>query len=63
MSLFSDLNNYSEVQDESEKGENIRKNREKVLGFLCDSNGKESACDAGVPGSIPGSRKNPWRRE
>ena len=33
------------------------------LGFPGDSDGKESACNAGDPGSIPGSGKIPWRRE
>ena len=28
-----------------------------------DSDGKESACNAGDPGSIPGSGKSPWQRE
>ena len=30
---------------------------------VCDSDGKESACNAGDPGSIPGSGRSPWRRE
>ena len=29
------------------------------LGFPCGSAGKESACNAGDPGSIPGSRRSP----
>ena len=33
------------------------------LGFPGDSDCKESACNAGDPGSIPGSGKIPWRRE
>jgi len=28
------------------------------LGFPCSSAGKESGCDAGDPGSIPGSRRS-----
>ena len=32
-------------------------------GFPGGSDGKESACSAGDPGSIPGSGKIPWRRE
>ena len=28
-----------------------------------DSDGKESTCNAGDPGSIPGLGKIPWRRE
>ena len=32
-------------------------------GFPGDSDGKESACNAGDPGSIPGSGKIPWGRE
>ena len=30
-----------------------------VLGFLCSSAGKESTCNAGDPGSIPGSGRSP----
>ena len=32
-------------------------------GFPGGSDGKESACNAGDPGSIPGSGRFPWRRE
>ena len=32
-------------------------------GFPCGSAGKESACNAGDLGSIPGVGKIPWRRE
>ena len=32
-------------------------------GFPGGSDGKESACNAGDPSSIPGSRRFPWRRE
>ena len=32
------------------------------LGFPGGSDGKESACNAGDLGSIPGLRKIPWRR-
>ena len=32
-------------------------------GFLCGSDGKESACKAGDASSIPGSGRFPWRRE
>ena len=32
------------------------------VGFPGGSDGKESACEAGDPGSIPGT-KIPWRRE
>ena len=32
-------------------------------GFPSGSDGKESACNAGDPGSIPGSERSPWRRE
>ena len=31
-------------------------------GFPGGSDGKESACNAGDPGLIPGSGKSPWRR-
>ena len=31
-------------------------------GFPCSSAGKESACNAGDPGLIPGSGKIPWRK-
>ena len=34
-----------------------------LLGFLDSSVGKESACNAGDPGSTPGLRRFPWRRE
>ena len=30
-----------------------------LLGFLGGSDGKESACNAGYPGSIPGSGRSP----
>ena len=30
-----------------------------ILGFPGDSDGKESACNAGDPGSIPGSGRSP----
>ena len=33
------------------------------LGFSSGSDGKESACNAGDPSSIPESGKIPWRRE
>ena len=32
-------------------------------GLPCGSDGKESACNADGLGSIPGSRRSPWRRE
>ena len=32
-------------------------------GFPCGSAGKESACNAGDLGSIPGLGRSPWRRE
>ena len=32
-------------------------------GFPGSSDGKESACNVGDPGSIPGSGRFPWRRE
>ena len=31
-------------------------------GLPCNSDGQESACNAGDLGSIPGIRKIPWRR-
>jgi len=34
-----------------------------LLGFPGDSDGQDSACNAGDPGSIPGSGRCPWRRE
>ena len=34
-----------------------------ALGFPDISVGKESACNAGDPGSIPGSGRFPWRRQ
>ena len=33
------------------------------MGFPGSSYGKESACNAGDPGSVPWVRKTPWRRE
>ena len=36
---------------------------DKLLGFPCGSDGKESVCNAGDLGSTPGSWKIPWRRE
>ena len=36
---------------------------EKIQGFHGGSGGKESACNAGDLGSIPGSGRFPWRRE
>ena len=33
------------------------------MGFPDSSVGKESACNAGDPGSIPGFRKIRWRRD
>ena len=33
------------------------------MGFPGGSDGKESACSAGDPGSIPGVRKILWRRK
>ena len=35
----------------------------KTKGFPGGSDGKESACNAGDPGSIPGLGRFPWRRE
>ena len=32
-----------------------------ILGFPVGSDGKESACNAGDPGSIPGSGRSPGR--
>ena len=36
-----------------------KKNYIKKLGFLSSSDGKASACNAGDPGSIPGSGRSP----
>ena len=33
------------------------------MGFSNDPDGKESACNAGDPGSIPGLGRFPWRKE
>ena len=33
------------------------------MGFSDSSVGKESACNAGDPGSIPGSGRFPWRKD
>ena len=35
----------------------------KRKGFPGDSDGKESSCSIGDPGSIPGLRKIPWSRK
>ena len=35
----------------------------KIMGFRGGSDGKESTCSAGEPGSIPGSGRIPWRRK
>jgi len=32
------------------------------MGFSCGSAGKESACNAGATGSIPGLGRSPWRK-
>ena len=37
--------------------------RKNVWGFPGGSDSKETACNAGDPGSIPGSGRFPWRRE
>ena len=34
-----------------------------LMGSPCGSAGKESTCNAGNLGLIPGSRRSPWRRE
>ena len=34
-----------------------------LKGLPGDSDGKESACNTGDPGSIPGSGTSPWRKE
>ena len=34
-----------------------------LMGFPGSSAGKESACNAGDPGSIPSVGKMPWRRD
>ena len=34
-----------------------------LMGFPGGSGSKESSCNAGDLGSIPGSRRSPWRRE
>ena len=33
------------------------------MGFPGGSDHKESACNPGDPGSIPGSGKSPWKKE
>ena len=33
------------------------------MGFLGGSDGKESVCNAGHPGLIPGLGRFPWRKE
>ena len=33
------------------------------MGFPGSSAGKEFTCNAGDPGSIPGSERSPWRRD
>ena len=39
------------------------KSKQATRGFLSGSDGKESACSIGDPGSIPGLGRFPWRRE
>ena len=34
-----------------------------IVGLSCSSDGKESACNAGDTGSVPGCGKIPWRRK
>ena len=34
-----------------------------IYGFPGGSDGKESACNVGDPGLIPGSGRSPWRRK
>ena len=34
-----------------------------MLGFSGDSNSKETGCNAGDLGSIPGWGRSPWRRK
>ena len=41
----------------------IKLYKSRYLGFLGDSDGKESACSAGDLGSVPGLGRFPWRRE
>ena len=33
------------------------------MGLPCSSDGRESACNAGDLGSVPGSGRFPWRRK
>ena len=37
--------------------------RKNMWGFPGGSDSKETACNSGDPGSIPGSGRSPWRRE
>ena len=41
----------------------IGKGEGEKMGFPSSSDGKESACNAGDPGSIPGLGRSPWRRK
>ena len=45
------------------KGSERKEQCGQTRGFPGGADGKESACNAGDLGSIPGSGKIPWRRE
>ena len=51
--------NQNKIATMTIKGEQVKS----PVAFPGDSVGKESACNAGDLGSIPGLGKIPWRRE
>ena len=54
VNMFKELGGRLDEQSEKLGGFN------KVRGFPCNSVGKESACNTGDLGSIPGSGRSPW---
>ena len=54
VNMFKELGGRLDEQSEKLGGFN------KVKGFPCNSVGKESTCNTGDPGSIPGSGRSPW---
>ena len=50
-----------ELDIEWVKGDLEKVSNNQAMGFPGGSDHKESACNAGDPGSIPGSERSPWR--
>ena len=59
-SIKENLVGFLGQEDPLEKGQ---ANHSSILGLPCGSAGKESACNMGDLGSIPGLGRFPWRRE